>query len=424
VIVARLLGPEAFGAIALIAAYPALVFGILNVRTGETTTRFLAGYERKGSRLRALGLCKVAYSIDVTVAALAFAIVAVTVPWVGPRVLSDPRRIALMTVYALSFVPNAFGPTSNAILVVTSRFLLTGSLDIGRALLRAALVIGLVAAGWGIPGVIYGTVVANTTFGVATVVVAHWAAARHWDASWLWRGWAELAGQRREITRFFVLSDLSALFTIAIKTADVLILAHFRPTVEIGYYNLGKSLTTQLVNLVGAVRVVAFPQVVRLWTAGAWDALWSYVRSHTLTFGLLGISGTGVLMLAVEPAIALVYGPAFTPAAAVARLLLLQVVLLLLTMWVDMVFLAWGDMHIQVLSRSLGAAITVGGIYLFAGRWGIAAAALALLTQQFLSMVITFTWMYAHRHARALEAATRRDRDDPPGMLELHQHAK
>ena len=257
VVVARILGPESFGAVALVIAYPSLIFGILNVRTSETTTRFLAVYDAQGIRSRALGLCKVAYDLDLTVAGVAFAIVALTATWVAPIFLDDDQLIPLTTVYALSFVPAALGPTSVSIFSVTGRFLLTGGLEIMGATLRTGLVIGLVVAGLGIPGVVYGMVVANAILGVFTVLTAHRVVVRRWGASWLRSGWRQLVGQQREIARFFVLSDLTALFGVAIKNADVLILSIFRSTTEIGYYSLGKSIVRQLLSLVSAVRCVS-----------------------------------------------------------------------------------------------------------------------------------------------------------------------
>jgi O-antigen/teichoic acid export membrane protein len=232
-------------------------------------------------------------------------------------------------------------------------------------------------------------------------------AVRRWHRSWFRSRWTELAGRRREIARFFVLSDLTALCNTAIKNVDVLILGAFRPVSEVGFYNLGKSLTTQLLVVVSAVRAVAFPRIMRMWTTGDWESLWSTVRSHTWRLAAPGTVAVGALMLAVVPAIELVYGSDYTPAAPVARLLLLQVVLLLLTLWVDMVFLAWGHLRVLLLARALGAVIVTVGTVLLAPRWGGAAAASMLLLQQAVSAVITFTWMYRHRGTHRAEAQRR-----------------
>ena len=407
VVVARILGPETFGAVALIAAYPSLIFGILNVRTSEITTRFLADYDAQGVRSRALGLCKVAYGLDLTAATVAFAIVALTAVWVAPIFLDDDQLVPLTTVYALSLVPAAMGPTSVSIFSVTGRFLLTGGLEIVGATLRTGLVIGLVVAGLGIPGVVYGTVVANTILGVFTVVTAHRVVVRRWGASWLRSGWRQLVGQRREIAKFFVFSDLNAFLGVAVKGADVLILGIFRPTIEIGYYTLGKSITAHLLNLVSSVRVVAFPQVMRLWSLGEWDAMWRYVCSHMWTISVPGIAVVGLLVLVIEPAIELVYGLQFAPATLVARLLLLQVVLSLLSIWIGMVFTAWGDIHVRLTTNAVSMILAMTIIVLFAPRWGIIAAAAALLFQQALSVLVTVIWVYAHRATRAREAADR-----------------
>ena len=407
IVLARVLGPEAFGAVALIAAYPSLVFGILNVRTVETTTRFLSDYDTRGLPGRALGLSKVSYIIDLAAAGAAAATVALTARWVAPTSADGMSLAPLMILFGVSFVPNALVPTSSGIFVVTGNFLLAGTLEVAGAALRTVLVIGFVLAGLGVPGVVAGIVAASAAYGLATVLVAHRVARRQWRGSWLLSRWSDLSGERREIVRFFAFSDLTALCTAAIKNADVLLLGYFRPTVEVGYYNLGKSLTGQLLVVTSAVRAVAFPQIMRLWTTGAWNRLWAHVRAHTWQLAVPGTAGILLLMLVMEPAILLVYGAEFVPAAPVARLLLGQVILLLLTLWIDMVFLAWGDVHVLLIARATGALVTIVGIVVLVDRLGIAAAALSLLLQQTLSAAITVFWMYAHRSARAAEAARR-----------------
>ena len=407
VIVARILGPEAFGTFALITAYPSLIFGILNVRTTETTTRFLAGFDARGAHARALSLCQFSYGIDLAVAILAFAVVALTASWIGPHILDDVRLVPLTVVYALSFVSNAFVSSSSGILVVTGKFWLTGGLDMAGATLRAGLVVALVMMGLGIPGVVYGVVVGNAVLGVSMLVAAHRVAAVRWGASWLRSGWAELAGQRREIARFFVFSDLTALLGVAIKNADILILASFRPPLEIGYYHLGKSITNQLLSLVSAIRVVAFPQVMRMWAQGEWHAMWRFVHSHMWTIGVPGTVLVGVLALVIEPTIELVYGPQFASATLVTRLLLLQVGLLLLFLWIGMVLTAWGDIHVLLAARAVGSLLVLTIIVVFAPRWGIAAAGIALPFQQALTVLITVMWVYSHRATRKQEAADR-----------------
>lgn len=408
VVVARQLGPEALGIVALISAYPALVFGVLNVRTVDTTTRYLAAYDTKGEATRALGLCSVAYLLDSAVAVAALVVVLATASVIGPYFIDDAQWIPTMMVYALSFVPSAFMPTSTSVLVVTGRFAENAVLDIATAALRALLVVTLVVLGHGIPGVVYGTIVANGLGGVCALALAHRAGSVRWGGSWMGRGLADLAGQRREIARLFVLSDLTGLFGMVVKTADVLLLALFRPTVEIGYYRLAKSLSVQIIHLVNAVRVVSFPQVVRLWTLGDWDGLWSYVKRHTWWTTTLGLAGAVVVALLLEPAIVLVYGPDFLPAERVAVLLLVQVVLVLATLWIDMVFFAWGDMHILLVARGAGAALVVGSIVALSGRFGIDVGAWALAGQHALATVITGVWMYRQRQARLEEAAEAR----------------
>jgi O-antigen/teichoic acid export membrane protein len=292
-------------------------------------------------------------------------------------------------------------------LAVSGRFRQTAALEATGAALRTALVLTLVAVGAGLPGVVYGTVAGNAALGLAMLVAAHREAKRRWGRSWARGRWADLAGHRREIGRFFALSDLTALCNTAIKNSDVLILGLFRPAVEVGYYNLGKSLASQVLVLTSAVRSVAFPTIMRLWAAGAWDEIWRTVRSHTWRLAGAGIPAVAALILAMGWALRMVYGVDYVPAAPVARLLLLQVVLVLLTMWLDMVLVAWGQARLLLVTRALGALVVVGGTFLLAPFWGIQAAAAMLLLQQVISALITTSWMHAHRRAGRREAQRR-----------------
>jgi O-antigen/teichoic acid export membrane protein len=271
------------------------------------------------------------------------------------------------------------------------------------------MVVGVVFAGLGIAGVVWGTVAANALGGAGFMVAASTVSRRRWQASWLRSRWSDLTGHGRDIARFFVFSDLTELVGVLTKSVDVLLLGAFRPAIEIGYYNLGKSLVAQLSNLVAAIRAVAFPDIMRLWQRGEWTAMWTYVRRHTLVIGVPAAAGVAALMVALPGAISLVYGDEFLAATSVARVMLAQVLLLLLSLWIGLVVTAWGDVHVRLLARLAGVGLMMAIIAGFGAEAGTMAGAVALLAQQALSVIVMLVWVYARRVTRATEARSRRD---------------
>lgn len=87
--------------------------------------------------------------------------------------IKTPGYEGLMVLYAASYIFFALEGTSTSVLSVARRFSTQAWIAVAGALLRSALIVALVLAGFGVEGVVLGNGVGLAALGVVTAVAAH-----------------------------------------------------------------------------------------------------------------------------------------------------------------------------------------------------------------------------------------------------------
>ena len=112
---------------------------------------------------------------------------------------------------------------------------------------------------------------------------------------------------------------LSSALTIALGTADRLVVAAYGGAVTLGLYAFGVSIAGLAASLAWIIRTVIFPDVYgSARVAGAAPAMREHLDRTVLPFAYLFPPVLGALALAIQPAMALAL-PRYLPAAAAAR---------------------------------------------------------------------------------------------------------
>lgn len=264
VIVARLLGPTQYGVAALVFSYVGLIYSLLDPRTSEGSTKYLAEFDTKGEPKRALAVCKVGYAVDAAVSAFVCAFVIVTGTWAETHIVRIEGTLPLLTLCGVALIPRSVTGTSYATLATLGRFSLMARLQVLSTAVQAVVIVGLLAAGLGVAGVVYGSFVEAVFSGLVWGAAAHRTAQRRWGGTWLTASWRELTGRYTEILRFYGLSDLNVMMQTVLARADVTIIGFFRTPIEAGYYKLAKTLAESAVSLVtNPLRAVVYPDMSR-----------------------------------------------------------------------------------------------------------------------------------------------------------------
>jgi O-antigen/teichoic acid export membrane protein len=370
ILVARWLGPELYGVAALVMSVPSLVYTFFDARSAEASVKFLSEFDARGERERALAMCKVGYTVDFTIAGVAFLVILLLAPWAAKGIVKRPEMGWLIILYGSAFLPRGLTGTSYAVLATSGRFPTIALIDTLTNILRVGLVLVLVGLGWQVAGVVWGNAIAMAATGLLYGILAYGLAKSRWGRSWLLADWSYLRGRRREVIRFLAYNDLNALLGLIPKQLDVVLLGYFRNPIEVGYYKLAKTLAGAVGYVVGPLQSVVYPEFAKLWGIGDMKAFRQKTRKLALQVGLplAAVTACGVMLLPfILPAL---LGQSYDPAVPAAQLLLLGSAIWFGFFWLRPVYFAQGRLHVWTRISVLVVFLSVLGFFVITPHWG------------------------------------------------------
>ncbi len=376
-VVARLLGPRSYGVLGLLLTYPSVVYTFLDARSSEAVVKYLGEFDAKGDTGAALAVPKLAYSIDGLVALLTFVLVASTAAWAQDKVIKVPGTAPLLVIYGIAIVLASPLGTSRGILSHFRCFKTLATVQIVGTLARTALVVVLVALGFGVTGAIWGSAVGLVIEGWSSALVASREVRKNFGSSWRTAAHSSLRGQRRRILNFIFYTDLSSLVGVFVKQADLVILGFFRGPSEVGYYRLARSIASLADNIAIPLQAVVYPRFSRL---SGLDDLRSLRKASRRYFVLVGLPLSAMALLALPfmgLAVETVAGRQYRPAVGLAQLLVVGAAAWLALFWGRPLLFALGWARFYFLNSVLFAAVGLGAYLVLTPAWGAAGMALA-----------------------------------------------
>jgi O-antigen/teichoic acid export membrane protein len=355
IIVARWLGPHSYGIAALVVGYPGAILQFLDARSFDATVKYLGEFGARGEAKKAASITKLGYAVDTLIALSTSIVVIASAPWAARHIVKAPGTAWMVAAYSTAFVFRFPASTSQAILVSLGRFRAVAVVTIIVTISRAVFLLGLVAVGWGISGVVWGSAIGLVVEGVLFGGLGYPAARRAWGTSGLTTSWQELRGHRREILHFLFWTDLGTLVTSLSKQWDVVVLGYFRHPTEVGYYRLARSVASLAGSVVSGLQLVIYPRFARL---GVRDRtrLALAARKSAVWIGVPLGAAAFLSLLILPTVVPLVAGQRFLPAAVAAQLLVAGGGVWITFFWLRPLFLALGEVRFW--------AVNTGGVSL------------------------------------------------------------
>lgn len=371
-LLARWLGPSRYGLVALVTAVPATVLALLSPDSVHATVRYLAQREAAGDPRGALGVIRLATGVDAAVGMATLVLVAASSPLVVHRVLHGEASGWLVVVAAAGMALAAPAEATGAVLFHARRFHFAAILRVAGSLVRAVLMVGLVAAGHGVAGAVAGGAIASAAGALATVLLGSREARRRWGGRWTAASTADLREHRREMLRFLAWTDLGGLLGTATKQLDVVIVGSVAGTAAAGAYRLARSLAGLVGHVVGPLQTAAYPRLAHGWAAAV--DLSGHLRRHVRLGAALGAVTLAGIVVA-GPAIRVLAGEAYAPAVPTARLLIASSAVWAGLYWLRPLYMAAGEIRFWV---GISAVTVAGSVVAFGpagAAWGAAGVA-------------------------------------------------
>lgn len=323
-ILARLLGPAGFGTYALLYAFVSLLNLLQEVGVGTSTVNLLSRAYASRDRSQVVDVLRNFTRVQVIILFTTGLGGALAAPWLaawwyGNAPLGWLASVAVMTV-AVQF----FGPLLATALQVTGRAPSLASFELTSRIVQSALVLALVGVGAGIPGVVWGQLVAMALTSTAAAV---------WYRR-LQRQESLLPNVRELFTAPSPRGSLRKFFTFSLQVALDKNLANLNATLPIlvfgalianaealGHYKVAfavATLPTMLLSPISRMLASQFPVTERF---GERALLQRFFQVSGLAFAFtflqaaaLGIAGPWVIRL--------LYGAAYDPAIPLMTVLL------------------------------------------------------------------------------------------------------
>lgn len=406
-IVARVLGPEGYGMVALIVAYAAIVDKLLNFQSWQPVVKYGAALLGDESRPRLAHLTVLAFGIDVATALLALVVAYAGSFLVFPLFDWDPSLWWLGQLY-----------------LVTLPFRTTGA---ARGLLRVFDRYDLIAkqSVWGpiVKLLLLGSVAALSDLDLLRIVLIYAAADMLANAVYVGYAFGELRRRRvglrsglRAVTsgtrpfpgfmRFLVSSNLNGTSKLAITDLDTLLSGVVIGTAAAGYYRLIKTVAKLLTKVSGPFYEALYPEFATLVHEHQLRRMRGVGRRLAAILGGVAMVGLVGFALVGRPLVELALGPEYLPIYSGFLLFGMGLVLQMFAVPVSAMVLALG-LPDRAMSWYWAAAVVFTGTFvLFGMLWGLdgACAAFVVYWIIWLSGVGALVWRTLNAHLAATPA--------------------
>ncbi len=382
ILVTRALGPAAYGVWAAIQTLPWLINAFLSFRTGEALTPFLVEFRtgKKSERLRPL-FASVVFT-ELGTRTISVAVVVALVPFVSTEIAGGIEARPAYWLFSLILLCTVFDSIWAGTMRDCRRFGTIAGLPAAFALVQATFVallfifesltlMSLAATFVTIHFVRLGVIV----FQVARVLRdAYGVRLQNFSLR-------EVIRERRNLAsfwRFMRFGYVSSCLSSVVKTADILIIGFFRSDAEIGWYRLAKSLVQAIAQMTTAFTFVIYQDFNEIVARRDFTRLIGFVKPLLMVWLPLVAAGCIGIAIIAAPAITLIYGVEFRPAALPFNILLIGVGTMTALFWTQPLSLAMRYVRFNLVLTILATLFFIASCLILIPSYGNVGTAVGL----------------------------------------------
>lgn len=342
---ARELGPEGFGLVALVFAYPTLVSSLVGVKSVSVTIRYLTVFRVSNSLTELRSMCKVGYVTDAAAAFAGFLVVVATAPLVAQHLLDLPRITPWMIVYSIALVVGSLAGTGRSIMTAFHRFTLLGLLQPLEKILSFCFVIAALAVGGGMESVAMAMAAAVAISGLASATLASRLLRRETGGGWLSADMRKVAPLRNELLGNFGWNYVIATLAGGLMQLPTLILGSLASAVEAGFLRLALAAVSQIGAVESSLWNIAYPKLSSRWTSEGAAGIRSSLRRWVLHAGAPLSALVVIAAFAAPYLVDFVLGADYGPMVRGLQIMMLGAAISLACFFVAPVYFAMGRLR-------------------------------------------------------------------------------
>lgn len=315
---ARALGAAGLGMLALVESYGRIIERLIHLEPWQAVIRngseaLEAGDDGRLGRLVGLSVLLDLFG-GVLAASVALLLVPVAAPWFG----FDASQYWLLIAAAAAALIS-LRATGLALLRLYDRFDLLAKIDTAVAGLRAALAVGMWAAGFGLAGFVAIYVIVSLLNGTAALIAGIREMRRRNQQVQI-GAVREALNENPGFLRLMWNSNLAVILRQTSQRFDVIILAALVPAASVGYYHVARRCGDVALRLGRPISQAIYPELTRFAARGELARIGRVVRGVSLGFAAVMIVVLAPVIWQLEPIVTTIFGDTFAPAVPVVAI--------------------------------------------------------------------------------------------------------
>ena len=312
-ITARILGPEGFGALAVIVAVSTLIHGLMALPGGDTVTTFVTRSVTEGRREEAGAILRLTMVVSQGLSLAAFAVIVALALSASSLLGISESHVNALLLYGLLGVFLATGSETLAVLRLADRINLALAVTLAATLTSLGLIVLAWRTDGGLPEVVTAYVAAAAASGIGMFAAAAGSARKAGVGGFLT---SVSLRSPPDVIRFqygtFARTKLGTLS----QNLDYVLMAQFATAADMGIYRAARRIIDMTRRPFSLIRFGVQPEYSRQWYSGQGAELRRSFRRFTIMS--LSVAAVGLALLAIlhKPIISLVLGDGFAEASS------------------------------------------------------------------------------------------------------------
>jgi O-antigen/teichoic acid export membrane protein len=328
ILAARALGPEQYGVLALAAAFVQAIERFVSFQTWQPIIRYGAGLIEAEKKNDFKALVKFGFLLDLSTAAAGWAI-ACSLALFGARIFGwDNEAVSAALLYSLVLLI-AINGAPTGVLRLAGRFREIAYVQVVSNAVRVALCVAALFSGSGLL-VFVAIWTVTHMLSALLLIAATIRELRRLDAlDFMGEPLGRISERFPKIWRFSIVANVSLTVRSSTQQFDTLLVGALVGPAGAGLYHIAKRVAKFAHQAGMQIQAVVFPDIAKHWAAGDVAAFKQVVRQTEMLLAGLCLAGFLMIQFVAAPVIHIFVGEAFAPAAAMLRIQIVAVVLLL-----------------------------------------------------------------------------------------------
>jgi O-antigen/teichoic acid export membrane protein len=309
---ARLVGVVNFGVLGIVTVFASTVNRLFSFRMGELVVKYMDQYRAENRSDRAAAVVKAAALTEGITSLLAWAVLVLLAPLAAQIFAKDASTVTWFLIYGLIIPGNLCTETSTGVLQMHRRYRSQAAINIGQAVLTAAIILVGFVVHAGMMLVVVAYLLGKLILGIGPMVLAWQSLVEMYGPGW-WRASFSLLPPRRELVSFAVSTNLSATLNMVVRDSELLWVGYFLSPLEVGYYKVALAIINLVMVPITPFISTTYPELSRSIAEKSWAQLRSLLKRVTIIAGGFTLA-VSLGLLVFGNWLILLYGSKFLPA--------------------------------------------------------------------------------------------------------------